>query len=124
MNKRGFLLLEVLLSLGILATSLLAINHSFSSALRANSYAESYTVASLLAQEKMAEIETTSYQTGAFEGDFGKEYPFYRWKSEITFLEDQMVSKVILTVSWKRGNKEYQLNLGTLLPLRFVGENQ
>ncbi|RMG19149.1 MAG: prepilin-type N-terminal cleavage/methylation domain-containing protein [Deltaproteobacteria bacterium] len=87
----GFTLLEVMISLAILAVSLVAILELNSGAVRTHNYAKHLTVATLLARSKMVDIEEALYAEETLpdfdkkeEGDFEAEgFPKFRWEAEI-----------------------------------------
>ncbi len=89
--RRGFTLLEVMVALAILATSLLAISDVVGGALRNQTRARNLEVATLLARGKMAQVED-HYQWKGFktsdesdEGTFEEDgHPEVRWALEIT----------------------------------------
>jgi general secretion pathway protein I len=87
----GFTLLEVMVALAILATSLLALSDVVAGALRNEVRARNLELATLLARGKMAEVED-HYEWKGFktsdeseEGTFEEEgHPEIRWRLEIT----------------------------------------
>ncbi len=79
-TKSGFTLLEVLIALAIMAIVLAAVYRIHSQTLSMTAANRFYTLAPMLAQGKMAQLETTSSdaQTGD-SGDFGERFPGYSW---------------------------------------------
>ena len=79
-TKSGFTLLEVLIALAIMAIVLAAVYRIHSQTLSMTAANRFYTLAPMLAQGKMAQLETTSsdVQTGD-SGDFGERFPGYSW---------------------------------------------
>lgn len=115
-KREGIILLEVIVSLSILSFGLLALTRSFSGSLRAASYIHDHTLAALLAQREMAGILSNPYlSTGITTGDFGDEYPRYRWRREITSTAGKM-NQVTVTVFWERREKKSRFTLDTLTP--------
>jgi general secretion pathway protein I len=88
---RGFTLLEVMVALAILATSMLAISDVVGGALRNQVRARNLEVAALLARAKMAQVED-HYEWKGFassdesdDGTFDEEgHPEIAWRLEIT----------------------------------------
>lgn len=87
---RGFTLLEVMVSLGILAVALLAIGGVNSGAVRMHAYAQQLTIATNLSRAKMLDIRQLLVKDGL--GDFSREYsgnfseegePTYKWRAQI-----------------------------------------
>ncbi len=89
--SRGFTLLEVMVALAILASSLLALSDVVAGALRNEVRARNVELAALLARGKMAQVEDR-YEWKGFapsdqsdEGTFDEEgHPEVRWRLEIT----------------------------------------
>ena len=79
-TKFGFTLLEVLIALAIMAIVLAAVYRIHSQTLSMTTANRFYTVAPMLAQGKMAQLDTTSsdVETGD-SGDFGERFPGYSW---------------------------------------------
>ncbi|MGD8369028.1 MAG: prepilin-type N-terminal cleavage/methylation domain-containing protein [Desulfobacterales bacterium] len=81
---RGFTLLEILASIAILAIVLTALFRLHLQTLSMGTDAGFYAKAPLLAQEKIAQIEAEGIeQPRSDSGDFGEDFPRYRWESEI-----------------------------------------
>lgn len=80
----GFTLLEVMVSLSIIAIGLTVLLTSQSQSLSLANEAKFGTVASLLAQSKMAEIELLQTEDLYKDsGDFGEKFPGYYWEIEV-----------------------------------------
>ena len=99
MNRKGFTLLEVLVSISILAISLTAIVNSQSASLRLYDSAKNISTAINLARTKMAYFEMI-YKGEQFgeipeeqDGDFEAEgFPAFKWK--MTFKEDELIQQI------------------------------
>jgi general secretion pathway protein I len=94
MKTRGFTLLEVMVSLSILALALTAAAGVTANAFEASNYARGVTVATLLARSKMLDIEQTLVKDGFSEndqeddGDFSDEgFESVRWVSTVRKVE-------------------------------------
>ena len=96
-NEAGFNLLEVMIAIGILAVSLLALFHFQSTSLMASSRAQRLSVSTLLAREKMSEVllelekgikkgefPDDKEETGGFEGE---DFEDYHWKLSVKKVE-------------------------------------
>jgi len=106
----GFTLLEVMVALAILAGSMMAISDLAGNAAQNYAYGRDLSVATLLAREKMAEVEER-YEDSGFrdfdensDGDFGDQgRPEFAWKLEVkkpdTNLSAQQLLAVLLGVS-------------------------
>jgi len=76
----GFTLLEVMVAIAIIAITLVAVFGSQSQSLTLANDAKFNTIAALLAQSKMAEIETVNTEDLASDsGNFGEHFPNYQW---------------------------------------------
>ncbi len=77
----GFTLLEVLVALGILGIVLLAVFRLQAQALSMNLESRFYTLAPHLARSVLIRLEQEKdLPLAGREGDFGSEFPGYRWK--------------------------------------------
>jgi type II secretory pathway pseudopilin PulG len=79
-NNRGFILLEVLLSLVILGTVFVVFGQAVSRYVRATLTSSNITVAAALSQQLLARIHMNEFKTGVAEGSFADEYPAIAWK--------------------------------------------
>lgn len=108
-SRSGFTLLEVMVALAILAITLTVLYGSQSQSISIATEARFNTQASFLIGQKVAELQAGELEPYNAEGDFGDDYPQYRWKM---IIDDVMVTepeafedvtdirKVTFTVSW------------------------
>lgn len=89
-SRRGFTLLEVMISMAILAISLVSLLQMHSGAISMHNYSKHVTVASLLARSKMVDIEEHLYAEDwsefddRLEGDFDEEgFAGFTWTADI-----------------------------------------
>lgn len=88
MNDRGFTLLEVMVALGIAAIVLVSIYRLQAQSINMERIAHFYTVAPLLAEQLVAEIELQAPDYPQTEtGDFEDDYPGYTWDVETRDVE-------------------------------------
>jgi general secretion pathway protein I len=102
-SARGFTLLEVMISMAILAIALVAVFQSQSQSLSLENRAKFTTTAALLAQGKMAEIEAADprdVRSGS--GDFGDQFPDYTWEIDVRDSEMAVLKKIDLIVKNNR----------------------
>ena len=92
-DARGFTLLEVMVAMAILAISLVALSEINAGAIAMHSYAKKLNVATMLARQKMLDVETELDEKGLpsegenisdNEGTFEDQgFPQYKWKVEV-----------------------------------------
>jgi general secretion pathway protein I len=115
----GFTLLEVMVALAVMSIVLVSVYRMHSQSLTMITAARFYTLAPLLAQNKMAELETFSADGFSDNsGDFGEQYPGYSWQTSITDVSSEVLGEVAndlkridLTVSYN--NNQFSYNLRT-----------
>lgn len=91
----GFTLIEVLVSMAVIAIALLAVNKVYSRTITMANSVKFYTKASLLAQGKMVEIGSASLSDLMDDqGDFGENYPGYGWRLTVEDVESDLAEKV------------------------------
>jgi general secretion pathway protein I len=113
----GFTLLEVMIALAVMSIVLVSVYRMHSQSLTMNTAARFYTLAPLLAQNKMAELETLS--SGGFpddSGDFGEQYPGYSWRTSLADVSAEVLGEVAddlkridLTVSYNNNQFSHSL---------------
>ena len=72
--------------------------------------------AASLARTKLTELTCTGdWQSGEKSGDFGEDWPGYRWSAVVSSWTDSTVSQLDLTVTWQSQGKERSVTLTTLV---------
>ena len=100
----GFTLLEVLVTVAILAIAMVAILKANVQNLDALVRAREVTTASMLAANKLAEVEAAGAgRWSEFQGDFGEDYPGYTWEGGTTSTELEGLIRVSVTVQRGEG---------------------
>ena len=115
----GFTLFEVMIALAVMSIVLVSVYRMHSQSLTMNTAARFYTLAPLLAQNKLAELETLSSDGFPDDsGDFGEQYPGYSWQTSIADVSSEMLGEVAddlkridLTVSYN--NNQFSHGLRT-----------
>ncbi|OQY00799.1 MAG: hypothetical protein B6I26_05840 [Desulfobacteraceae bacterium 4572_130] len=97
-DTNGFTLLEILVSLSIIAIILISLFRMQSSNINLINSEKFYSIALYLAQKKIAEIESKLLISDESDvsGDFGKNFPKYKWKYSISnfiFSDTDIISK-------------------------------
>ena len=121
----GFTLLEVMVAISVIAIALTAVLGSQSQSMSIASEAKFNTTATLLAQLKMAEIDTGySEDLSTDSGDFGEEFPNYRWEltvSEVMYPvsegDSESLEQLDLVILWGEDDLyRYRLRLYRFVP--------
>ena len=117
-EKSGFTLVEVLVTLAILAAVLPALLQAFASAARNQGLSDNRTTALYLLKHRMAEIEMEGYpDVGEASDEFG-ENTRYRWRSVVADIDSEDVEnirRVQVTVTWIHRNRERSLSMSTYI---------
>ncbi len=108
----GFTLLEVMIALAILALVAVAFLRAQGGSLRLVDEASQISLATLLAKEKMAELESIGFtEPKKDSGTGGKEFPSMRWEQVISLTEVLNLRKAQVRVFWMEGKQERSLEL-------------
>ena len=120
-NRKGYLLLEVVASIAVIAIGLTVILRSFTSSLRASKIAQEYFEASLLVQDKMAELEGLERLPAGgvkvadpiIEQITGTQYNL---ETNITKIgEDDPLDAVTAVISWTNKERKEKIEISTYL---------
>jgi type II secretion system protein I len=116
-NKNGFTLLEIVISMGLITIALLAILRLQAQSLTLQSEAQFTTIAHYLAQDRLSRIQSEKrLEAGSFSGDFGEDYPYFRYREEIEEITDvEDLFKVSVTVFLDDGKAGNQFLVTTYL---------
>ncbi|MFC1867802.1 prepilin-type N-terminal cleavage/methylation domain-containing protein [Thermodesulfobacteriota bacterium] len=114
--SNGFTLLEVVISLGLIAIALLSVFHLQASNLELQSEAKFITVASQLIRDRVSQIRSspTAFE-GPFSGDFGDRFPEFQYSGEITSVPEKGLYKVSVKVMAGAGESVKSLTSETYL---------
>ena len=94
-SSGGFTLLETMAAVAIIAISLVGIYQLHIRTISMNIDARFYTIAPLLAQEKLAELELAPLKEAIDNsGEFGDDFPGYSYKIEISDIETDLIGSV------------------------------
>lgn len=121
----GFTLLEIMVSISIIALVLVTIYRLHAQTISMYQAARFYTTAPLLAQNKMVEFEIKPLDELTDDaGNFGDEFPGYSWKITIGDVESQALGKTAenlkkIDITLSAGNDEFAYDLTTY---RFYSE--
>lgn len=119
MRSFGFTLLEVMIALAILSIVAVAFLRSQAGSVRLIEEARYISLATLLAKEKMAELESKGFaEPGKSSGERGDSFPGFGWERKVSATEVWNVQKVEIKVWWKEGNRERSQQFVTYLSKR------
>jgi len=116
-RRRGFTLVEVLVTMAMMAAILPVAMRGISVAITTASTARHKAEASTLAQSKMNELASTylimqDTSVVGSSGDFGEAWPGYTWTSTSSDDTQLGILQMTLTVNWleKGGQRSYELS--------------
>jgi type II secretion system protein I len=107
----GFTLLEVLVALAILSTTLLLAYQVMSGAVAAEERAERWTCAAFLGETLIREAVSTFPEIGEKEGRFPPPDDGYSWKLTVKAALHSDAREVGVSVKWGAGKKEETVTL-------------
>ena len=119
---RAFTLVEILATLTLMAIVLPAVMMGISLDLAAADHARHESEAASLARTKMSELVLSGeWQQAAESGDFGEDWPAYRWTAEATdWPEDASLRQLAVSVLWTSRGRDRAVTLTTLV---YTGES-
>jgi len=103
-GEPGFTLLEVMISLAIMAGVILTVISSFNYHLSVVSRDREETIAVILARAKLDDPGFTASDGG--KGTFAPDWPEFAWATEIKPANYPGVNRLVLTVSWDTERKK------------------
>jgi general secretion pathway protein I len=108
----GFTLLEVMIALAILSLVAVAFLHLQAGSLRLIDESGQISLATLLAKEKMAELESSGFpEVGKSSGQGEDEFALFRWERVISATEMMMLRKAVVRILWMEGGRERNMEL-------------
>ena len=110
-DRRGFTLLEVLVSLAILSITLLLAYEVISGAIGAEDRSERWTVASCLGETLVRESTAAWPETGESSGKFAAPIEAYSWTRTVRPAAHPDAREVEVIVTWSAGGREEKVTL-------------
>ena len=113
--RSGFTLVEVLATLTLLAIILPVAMRGISLATAAAGNARRDMEAASLAEATLNELLATgAWQGSELSGDYGQDWPEYRWTAEVENWEGTVLQQVTVHVRWTTRGSEHSVTLTTL----------
>lgn len=114
-GRKGFLLLEVLVSVAVIAIGLVYVIKSFSSSSRAIETATNFLNSISFVEEKLWEYEALpAVNKGREHGTFARDKK-YSWKSDIEGEKDIPINKIDLVIEWEERTRKQTITVSTYL---------
>lgn len=114
-GRPGFTLLEVLAALVVMGIVLPVAMSGASLAMRAGSLARHQAEAATLGEAKLTEmVSTGTWSTSGAQGDFGQDFPQYRWTIQ-TAQREMDVTELQLSVIWRERGQDRSVLVSTLV---------
>ena len=116
-SQHGFTLIEIMAAISIIAIVLVSVYKLHAQSVAMTSEVRFYATAPMLAQKKMAEIESKSIKDVSDEsGDFGDQFPNYSFNIAISDVESKELGNVAenlkridITISFNKDQYTYDL---------------
>lgn len=114
-NNSGFLLLEVLVCVTVIAVGLIYVVRSFSSSTRGIETATRFLKSVSLAEEKLWDLEAKgTIERGRDEGRF-KDNQEYKWRIEAEEVDEVPINLLKLKVEWEGVQRKQRVSVETYL---------
>lgn len=114
-RNKGFLLLEIMISVSILSLGILLVLNSFMRPVRAAELSKDYFKAGLLLEGKLLELYNSDIEEGMSKGEFSDFDNRFSWELDAVKSEDGFCKEVNLKVFWHEKNKEEDLSILTYI---------
>ncbi len=114
-RKDGFTLLEIMIALAIVSIALVTLLSLGNRSIRVNGRLQKITRATLLAQDKMTEVEVLSQSGGKSmdneQGVFDKPFDGFRWRTTFTDTPLPSIKQVTVTVLWGDEDRNQKVDI-------------
>lgn len=115
-NPSGFTFLEVMISLSIIAIVLVSVYRLQSQTVLMSIRSRFDTIAPLLAQQKLSELEIDPDSAPSATGSFGDSFPGYGWQVSVTGITSEFLGqlsedmkKIQVKITFQEGENVYDL---------------
>lgn len=121
-NRRGkgFLLLEVLVSLTILSAGIMAVVRTYIISLQAQKHAQHKTIAVLIAGSLQEEIESALIED--LQGSQMVAAEIFTWRVEENFSYFEEIKPLAVNVDWEEKSEKYEVSYVNFYPKSYVDE--
>ena len=114
-RNKGFLLVEVMVSISILSIGLLLVLNSFFRSIKAVEVSRDYFKAGLLLENKIYELLNKGTEEGVWEGSFDDFNKRFSWNLDVRKIEEGPLNEINLKVSWGGKDKEKDISISTYI---------
>ena len=119
-TEKGFTLLEVMIALAVVSIALVALLGLANRSLATNERIQRVTHGTLLAQQKIAEIEARVKSSGSSDEDankgvFAEPFSAYRWEASYEETPLASVEMVTITVAWGEVDRNETVTMTSFL---------
>ena len=118
-SERGFTLVEILATFVLIAIILPVAMEGISLSTRMASESRRKIEAGTLAEKKLTEvIITREWVNGDQSGDFGNEYPEFKWRYKVSeWGKEELLRQIDLYVEWAAVKETHSVSVTTLVSL-------
>jgi type II secretory pathway pseudopilin PulG len=114
--RSAFTMVEVLVTLAFASILLPTVMQGISLCLATAGQARQEAQGAALAHSKLTELTATAqYQAGIMSGDFGTDWPEFRWEAQLESWDGVALEQLEITVSWKQAGKDRSVSVATLV---------
>jgi prepilin-type N-terminal cleavage/methylation domain-containing protein len=114
-RSAGFTFVELLATIVLIAIIMPVAMRTISLCTRLAGLSRRQVEAASLARMKLTELTASQdWQTSGKAGDFGSDWPAYRWTADVSNWTDSLVSQIDLTVHWQSQGLDRSITLTTL----------
>ncbi|HEC03127.1 MAG TPA: type II secretion system protein [Phycisphaerales bacterium] len=115
-RSSGFTFIELLATVVLIGIIMPVAMHSIALCASLGGQARRQIEAASLARTRLTELTASGdWKTSEKAGDFGDDWPGYRWTAEVSSWTDSTMSQLDLTVFWQARGKERSVTLSTLV---------
>ena len=120
-SNKGFTLLEVMISVAIIALIFTSLFRMQSSTIELATAGKFNSIAPILAKQLLVEIEQDLANWSEYEGDFGENFPGITWTckildsslEELDFISEEnqnSLKKIVIKITGPSGHRSYEIN--------------